>query len=243
MIKGLTSGQAIEAVISGTSNRWIKERAEEIKQTVKGTLGTTQAFVIKECFEVIKTIDSRIKNIDAEISSRMKAKDEDLKIAMSIPGIGFVSGSTILAEVGNFKDFKTPDKLASWTGIVSSVYQSANKLSLGRITKRGSKHLRWILVEVANAVIKVKKRNKLKSFFLRVKARQGFKKAIVALARKILCILHHLLINRELYTEDGETKIKKSKIPKENMSVTMTADEMIKILSDAGYVVSKPVLG
>ncbi|HEY9247444.1 MAG TPA: transposase [Candidatus Methanoperedens sp.] len=149
----------------------------------------------------------------------------------------------MLAEVGDFKDFKTPDKLASWTGIVSSVYQSANKLSLGKITKRGSKHLRWILVEVANAVIKVEGRNKLKSFFLRVKTRQGFKKAIVALARKILCILHHLLINRELYEEDGETRIKKGKIPKENTSVTMTADEMIKILSEAGYVVSKPVLG
>jgi len=125
---------------------------------------------------------------------------------------------------------------------VSSVYQSADKLSLGRITKRGSKHLRWILVEVANAVIKVKGRSKLKSFFQRVKARQGFKKAIVALARKILCILHHLLNNREFYSEDDEILVKKCKIPKENGTVTMTADEMIRILSEAGYVVSKPVL-
>ncbi|MDW7728326.1 MAG: IS110 family transposase, partial [Candidatus Methanoperedens sp.] len=193
LVKGLTSGQSIEAIISGTENFWIKKRADEIRQAVKGTLGTTQTFVIKECLEVIKSIDDRVKNFDAEISSRMKAKTEDLKIAMSIPGIGFVAGSTILAEIGDYRDFETPDKLAAWTGIVSSVYQSANKLSLGRITKQGSKHLRWILVEVANAVIKVKGRNKLKSFFLRIKARQGFKKAIVALARKILCILHHLL--------------------------------------------------
>jgi transposase len=243
MVKGITSGQALDAVISGSNNPVIKKRSEEIKQAVKGTLSAMQAFVIKECLEVIKTIDSRIKNIDAEISSRMKAKDEDLKIAMSMPGIGFVSGSTILAEVGNFKDFKTPDKLAAWTGIVSSVYQSADKLSLGKITKRGSKHLRWILVEVANAVIRVKGRNKLKSFFLKIKARQGFKKAIVALARKILCILHHLMTNRELYMEDTKTPVKRCKIPKENGSVTMTADEMIKILSEAGYVVSKPVMG
>ncbi len=173
----------------------------------------------------------------------MKAKEEDLNIAMSIPGIGFIAGSTVIAEIGDFRDFETPDKLAAWTGIVSSVYQSANKLSLGRITKQGSKHLRWILVEVANAVIKVKGRNKLKSFFLRIKSRQGFNKAIVALARKILCILHHLLTKRELYIEDGKTWVKKSKIPKEKVSGIMTADEMIKILSDAGYVVSKPVLG
>jgi len=243
LVTGIVSGQSIEAIISGTSNRWIKKKAEDIRQAVKGTLGTAQTFVINEGLQVIKAIDKSVENIEAEISSRMKAKTEDLKIAMSIPGIGFVAGSTILAEIGDFRDFKTPDKLAAWTGIVSSVYQSANKLSLGRITKQGSKHLRWILVEVANAVIKVKGRNKLKSFFLRVKARQGFKKAIVALARKILCILHHLLTNRELYVEDGETKVKRSKVPKENVSVTMTADEMIRILSEAGYVVSKPVLG
>ncbi len=243
LLTGITSGQSIEAIISGTNNRWINNRAEEIRQAVKGTLGTAQTFVIKECLDVIKTIDKSVENITAEISSRMKVKNEDLKIAMSIPGIGFVAGSTILAEIGDFRDFKTPDKLAAWTGIVSSVYQSANKLSLGRITKQGSKHLRWILVEVANSVIKVKGRNNLKSFFQRVKSRQGFNKAIVALARKILCILHHLLINRELYIEDGKTRVKKSKIPRENVSKTMTVDEMIKILSEAGYVVSRHVLG
>ncbi|HEY9247445.1 MAG TPA: IS110 family transposase [Candidatus Methanoperedens sp.] len=88
LVGGLSSGKSIGAIISGTNNRWVKERAEAIKQAVKGTLEATQAFVIKECLEVIKTIDSRIKNIDVEISSRIKAKDEDLKIAMSIPGIG-----------------------------------------------------------------------------------------------------------------------------------------------------------
>ena len=218
LVKGITSGQSIEAIIIGTNNPWIKKRADEIRQAVKGTLGAAQTFVIKECLEVIKTIDEGVENITAEIRSRMKAKEEDLNIAMSIPGIGFIAGSTVIAEIGDFRDFETPDKLAAWTGIVSSVYQSANKLSLGRITKQGSKHLRWILVEVANAVIKVKGRNKLKSFFLRIKSRQGFNKAIVALARKILCILHHLLTNRELYIEDGKTWVKKSKIPKEKVS-------------------------
>ncbi len=78
---------------------------------------------------------------------------------------------------------------------------------------------------------------------MRVKARQGFKKAIVALARKILCILHHLLTNREAYTEDRKTSVKKRKTPEETGLAPMTADEMIKILSEAGYVISKPVMG
>ncbi|SNQ61040.1 hypothetical protein [Candidatus Methanoperedens nitratireducens] len=98
-------------------------------------------------------------------------------------------------------------------------------------------------MEIAQASIKVKRRTKLKTFFQRIKARQGFKKAIVALARKILCILHHLLTNREPYKENDETTMKNLKLPKDKVPNTMTADEMIKILSDAGYVVSKPVMG
>jgi transposase len=164
LLRGLLSGRSIEEVVGSTDNRWIKKKSEEIRQTVKGTLGTTQAFVIRECLEVIETIDGRIREIDAEIKNRMRARGEDLKIAMSVPGIGFVSGSTVLAEIGNIKDFKTPENLASWVGIVPSVYQSADKLSLGKITKRGSKHLRWILVEIANAAIRVKRRTKLKNW-------------------------------------------------------------------------------
>jgi len=45
-----------------------------------------------------------------------------------MPGMGFVSASTILAEIGDFRDFSSPDKLAAYCGLVPSVYQSAGKL-------------------------------------------------------------------------------------------------------------------
>ena len=71
---------------------------------------------------------------------------------MSIPGMGLVSASTILAEIGDFNDFRTGDQLASYCGLVPSVYQSAGKLITGHITKRGSPHVRRMLIEVAHAV-------------------------------------------------------------------------------------------
>jgi len=78
-------------------------------------------------------------------------------------------------------DFKKPEQLAMWAGIVPSVYQSADKLITGSITKQGSKHLRWILVPVAHAITH-KKGGKLKKFFLKIKAKKGYLVAIVALA-------------------------------------------------------------
>jgi transposase len=53
-----------------------------------------------------------------EIKNRIASRRVDLKIAMSIPGIGFISASTILAEVGDFNDFDKAEQLAAWAGLV-----------------------------------------------------------------------------------------------------------------------------
>ena len=82
---------------------------------------------------------------------------------MSVPGIGELSAAILIAEIGNFNDFSSGDKLASWLGIVPNVYQSADKYHNGRITKRGSKVARWILTQIAQAAAR-KKNSKLKEF-------------------------------------------------------------------------------
>ena len=119
------------------------------------------------------------------------------------------------------------------------MYQSADKLFTGSITKQGSKHIRWILVQVAHAAVK-KRGSKLRKFFLRVKVKKGYNVAIVALARKILCVLHHLLMNQELYHEDGVEKSRQSKIDwSSERTNKMSLQTMIEIIAKAGYEVKK----
>jgi transposase len=117
----------------------------------------------------MEEIQKRINNLDIEIMSRLKRLKEDLEIAMSIPGIGFISASSILAEIGNYRDFANGNKLAAWCGLVPSIYESAEKRIIGSITKHGSKHIRRMLVQVAHAISRTKN-SRLKSFFLRLKA-------------------------------------------------------------------------
>jgi len=161
---------------------------------------------------------------------------------MSIPGVGFTSASTLLAEIGDITDFKKPEQLAAWAGLVPSVYQSAGKLITGSITKHGSRHIRWILVQVARVIARGRN-SKLKRFFLRVKSKKGSNVAVVALARKILCILHHLLTNREMYKEDGINKKVKIDIGNEFSQREMDLEEMIKYIVRAGYEVRKGSAG
>jgi len=87
----------------------------------------------------------QIVEIDAKISDLISSRKEDMRIALSMPGMGFVSASTILAEIGDFRDFSSPDKLAAYCGLVPSVYRSAGKLINGHITKHGSPHIRRMI--------------------------------------------------------------------------------------------------
>jgi hypothetical protein len=99
--------------------------------------------------------------------------------------------------------------------------------------------MRWILVQIANAASK-KIGSKLRRFYLRIKARSGHNVAIIALARKILCILHHLLMNREKYVEDdGCKKFRSKKNYRTSSPRVMGIQEMIDIIRQSGHEVQK----
>jgi transposase len=242
ILSGLLEGRTIDDILKGVNLKRIKATAEEIREAIKGSLDFTQILLIRGSLEQMEAIQKRIDEICREIKSRIAYRKEDLKIAMSIPGVGFTSASTLLAEIGDITDFKKPEQLAAWAGLVPSVYQSAGKLITGSITKHGSRHIRWILVQVARVIARGRN-SKLKRFFLRVKSKKGSNVAVVALARKILCILHHLLTNREMYKEDGINKRVKIDIGNEFSQREMDLEEMIKYIVRAGYEVRKGSAG
>ena len=139
----------------------IRDKADQLKEAVRDSLENAQIILIRGCLDLMRSIQQRIDELDEEIKTRIARRKDDLRIAMSIPGIGFTSAVTILAEVGDFNDFDKAEQLAAWSGLVPTVYQSADKLVTGSITKHGSRHIRWILVEVAQAIAQTKK-SKLK---------------------------------------------------------------------------------
>jgi hypothetical protein len=80
---------------------------------------------------LIWTIDAKTKQIaeiDSKILDQLSPRNEDMRIALSMSGMGFISASTIPTEIGDLRDFSSPDKLAAYCRLVPSVYQSAGKL-------------------------------------------------------------------------------------------------------------------
>jgi len=145
---------------------------------------------------LIDNLSNEIAKLDKEIGG-LKLAYPEVDLLTSIPGISTYSGLLILAEIGDISRFPTPQKLAAYSGLISSTYQSGENCYQGRITKQGSRWLRWILVECAHT--SVKKKHRLQRFYLRIKHKRGTQKAMVATARKMLTIIWHLLNKNQYY--------------------------------------------
>ena len=237
ILNGIMDGKSMEQIIDCLTDKRIKNKKAEIKDAIKGELSQNDIFVIKECLETVKFLDTKIEDFDSRIFQSLTGMQTKLEILMSIPGIGFTIAAAVIAEIGDIKMFPKPKNLVSWSGLAPAVNESAGKSSNGHITKHGNKYLRTILVQAANSIA-IGKPNKLRLFYQRIKSKKGHKKAIVALARKLASIIHHLLSNNEKYSEE-ELKEKKAKLPKFVSLQDIDMDGMIEILCEAGYTVNK----
>ncbi len=133
--------------------------------------------------EIWKQLNNQIKDLDKEI----RKKSADNKIALvyrSIPGVGPLISLILAQELGDMSQFTNEKGLFKHTGLIPTEYSSGEKRRQGHITRQGSSRLRWILTEVAWHAIRLDPR--LKEDFARISTTRGKKRAIVAIARKII---------------------------------------------------------
>ena len=132
-----------------------KEMAKELRVLAQKSVGTSDSAIsiqITHCIAQIELLDSQLKQIEAEMADIMKFNDS---VLMTIPGIGYVNGGMILGEIGDIHRFSTPGKLLAFAGLDPSVYQSGNfQAKRTRMSKRGSRVLRYALMNAAHNVVK-----------------------------------------------------------------------------------------
>lgn len=127
------------------------------------------------------------------IDTRLKTMLEDQRFAdtahrlMSFPGVGMVLAATVLAEVGEFARFVDRDGLTRFAGLDPRVFSSAETIRTGRIAKAGSRDLRWALVQAAWVAVRCDAT--LKATWLRIRKRSDGKRAIIAIARRMLLMM------------------------------------------------------
>lgn len=132
-------------------------------------------------------LEGQIRELDREIRRRVKADSAALALE-TIPGIGPFIALLLVAEIGDLRRFPTAKHLASYTGLVPSLYASGEHRWGGPITRQGSSLLRWALVQAAHTAARSPR---FASFYERQRERHGAGKAIVALARKLAVISYY----------------------------------------------------
>lgn len=145
-------------------------------------------------------LHERILELDRKIKAFVRNDEAANRIA-EIPGIGAVTASAIVASVGNARDFKNGRQFAAWLGLVPRQSSTGGVARLGRITKRGDRYLRTLLVhgarsEMTRTAGKIDRKSRWAES---VKRRKGWNKAAVALANKHARIVWSLLAHHQSY--------------------------------------------
>ena len=132
-----------------------KEQAKELRVLAQKSVGANDSALsiqVTHTIAQIELLDSQLIRIEAEMTELMKGVGS---VIMTIPGIGYINGGMIVGEIGDIHRFSCPNKLLAFAGLDPSVYQSGNfSAKRTRMSKRGSRVLRYALVNAAHNVVK-----------------------------------------------------------------------------------------
>ena len=132
-----------------------KEKARELRVLAQKSVGVNDSSLsiqITHTIEQIELLDSQLFHTELEMANLVTCLHS---VIMTIPGIGFINGGMILGEIGDIHRFSEPKKLLAFAGLDPSVHQSGNfQAQRTRMSKRGSKVLRYALINAAHNVVK-----------------------------------------------------------------------------------------
>lgn len=150
------------------------------------------AFNLKHYLGLIDVFGQLIKEADERIET-VVGDNQPAKLLTSIPGISYISALTIMAEIGTIERFACAKKLQGYAGLVPSTYASGDRMVHGRLTKQGSRWLRWVMIEIAQRQLLCKKKPGFGWYYQRIKQRKGSGAAAAATARKLLAVVWRIL--------------------------------------------------
>ena len=138
-----------------SKGRYNRDKAIQLREAARHSIGSVMPAKSLELKHTIKLIGELTEEIDEIETEIKKIVDESGTTLMTIPGLSYTTVSVILAEVGDFSNFTTPDKVLAFAGMSPSTYQSGQLTNCyARMEKRGSKHLRFALYNAAKHVCK-----------------------------------------------------------------------------------------
>ncbi len=154
------------------------------------SLSATEQFLVHSDLDTLTFAQKQIEQVETCLKQQ-SAQDERIPSLIQLPGVAMLSAITILAAIGDITRFPNAKKLVGYAGLGTRVHDSGMTHTSGRITKSGRRDLRRAMVTAANHA--VEHHPHWKKVFARLEPHLGRSKAIVAIARKLLVAVWHVL--------------------------------------------------
>lgn len=146
-----------------------------------------------------ETLSKEIEKMEAALKEISK-QDEELQLLMTVPGVGMIVAMTFKADLGDPNRFKKSESVGAYYGMTPRQYSSGETVRLGGISRCGSKEVRTLLTEAAIVLLtRCKAWSSLKVWGLKLMKKHGFKKAAMAVGRKLAVIMHRMLMTGEAF--------------------------------------------
>lgn len=155
--------------------------------------------LLDQDLRILEILQDEIRKATRTINA-LAEENPRVRLILPVRGLGKYSIMLILAEIGDVHRFPTEKHLVSFAGLCPSTFQSGKVFYHGRLTKQGSKWLRWILVEAAQHYAKAPGR--LGDLYRRIERKRGSKVARVVVAREILVCIYHCLKKGVVFEEN-----------------------------------------
>jgi transposase len=223
MVGALIEGQPIEQMLDLARGK-LQQKRNALAASLDGDLSARHLFVLGHIEAHIQTLERELAEIDRYLLTAMQPYAWAHELLQTIPGIDQIAAAMILIEIGDdMTRFGRPQSLAAWAALSPGNNESAGKRKSGR-TGHGNSVIRFILCECANAARMTK--STLAAKYRSLIVRKSHKKAIVAIAHKMIRLIFLMLSRRQPYIDQA--------IDYASMSAKKNAPRWIKQLKAIG---------
>jgi transposase len=217
-------------------DRRCKASIEDVKAALDGELSYAQSEKLKIIRKHMTDLERLKETLESLIFQLAGQYQPQIALLLTVPGISSpLTAIRILAEIGaDMSVFETAKELCSWAGVTPQNNESAGKKKTTRISRAGA-YLKPLLVQIALAVSNSGKHPEIRDKYQALKKRRGHKKAIIAIARRLLTAIWHILKKQEPY--NAELYIKTDKPPVKRV---LTPEQAFALLRRNGYQIIEP---
>jgi transposase len=183
----------------------LRKKIPLIRRALDGVFTPSTEIVLQQLLALLDLVDVHVAALDARIAELIAREAGAQALAMTVPGIRETSSAAVLAESGaDMSVFASSKHITAWAGLSPGSNESAGKAKAAP-ARQGNKYLRTALVQSAWSAVRMKQ-GFWPAVFRKLRARLGPKKAIVAIARKMLVALYYVLRDATPYRDPADAR-------------------------------------